>query len=130
MPSAKPPVTKECLVCGTSFGVQPYRAASALYCCAHCRQTGIARSTAVKRADSLRNRGGNKTYKKWFGKHLHRVVAEQILGRQLNRHEVVHHRDGNKLNNDPSNLEITTQPDHINAHRAHMMQRRKIAAGY
>lgn len=36
----------------------------------------------------------------------HRIVMEQQLGRPLKRHEIVHHKDGNRQNNDPSNLEI------------------------
>lgn len=34
----------------------------------------------------------------------HRLVMEQKLGRLLERHEVVHHIDGVKGNNDPNNL--------------------------
>lgn len=36
----------------------------------------------------------------------HRLVAEQKVGRALLPGEQVHHIDGNKLNNDPSNLEV------------------------
>lgn len=36
----------------------------------------------------------------------HRLVMEQTIGRYLERHEVVHHIDGNPLNNAPSNLEL------------------------
>lgn len=36
----------------------------------------------------------------------HRLVMEAVLGRLLEADEVVHHRDENKQNNDPSNLEI------------------------
>lgn len=36
----------------------------------------------------------------------HRYVMEQHLGRALYKHENVHHKDGNKLNNDISNLEL------------------------
>lgn len=41
-----------------------------------------------------------------------RVVMERVLGRPLRAHENVHHRDGDKLNNDPPNLElwVKTQP--------------------
>lgn len=34
----------------------------------------------------------------------HRLVAEEMLGRQLLPGEVVHHRDGHKSNNLPENL--------------------------
>lgn len=36
----------------------------------------------------------------------HRYVMEQIIGRLLLPGEVVHHKDGNRLNNDPANLEL------------------------
>jgi hypothetical protein len=36
----------------------------------------------------------------------HRYVASQTIGRPIKEDEVVHHRDGNKLNNDPLNLEV------------------------
>ena len=35
----------------------------------------------------------------------HRLVMEQKLGRLLHPKEVVHHRDGNPMNNHPDNLE-------------------------
>jgi hypothetical protein len=42
----------------------------------------------------------------------HRLVMAEILGRPLAPDEVVHHKDGNRLNNDPTNLELwnTGQP--------------------
>jgi len=36
----------------------------------------------------------------------HRLIIAKILGRPLEKWEQPHHRDGNKLNNDPSNLEL------------------------
>jgi hypothetical protein len=46
----------------------------------------------------------------------HRLVMEGILGRLLDPEEVVHHLDGNGLNNDPANLELTTQSAHMRDH--------------
>ncbi|KKN31726.1 hypothetical protein LCGC14_0821110 [marine sediment metagenome] len=36
----------------------------------------------------------------------HRYVMEQMLGRKLRKGEMVHHKDGNKTNNAPQNLEV------------------------
>ena len=46
----------------------------------------------------------------------HRYVASCILGRPLQPGEVVHHKDGNKLNNDPGNLEIMSATEHKRLH--------------
>lgn len=44
----------------------------------------------------------------------HRLVMEAKLGRFLARHEVVHHIDGNPLNNHPDNLmAFQSNPEHL-----------------
>jgi hypothetical protein len=43
----------------------------------------------------------------------HRLVMEAHIGRYLDREEHVHHRDGDKLNNQIKNLEIVT---HVRPH--------------
>ena len=47
----------------------------------------------------------------------HRWLMEQHLGRKLERHEHVHHRDGDTHNNDLSNLELLTKSEHFKVHR-------------
>jgi hypothetical protein len=51
----------------------------------------------------------------------HRVIAEALLGRVVRAAEVIHHRDGNTLNNDPSNLDVMDRGSHT---RHHHQQRR------
>lgn len=46
----------------------------------------------------------------------HRYVMEQALGRRLASTEIVHHVDGNKLNNALENLELTTRDLHPKEH--------------
>ena len=49
----------------------------------------------------------------------HRVVAERTIGRRLRRGEIVHHIDGDKQNNDGSNLEVhATAAEHHYEHRS------------
>lgn len=46
----------------------------------------------------------------------HRYIMEIHLGRKLKRQEIIHHIDGNKLNNNISNLKLTTQNNHMKIH--------------
>jgi hypothetical protein len=54
--------------------------------------------------------GGGKT------RDLHRVIMERALGRTLTADEVVHHIDGNKLNNSPDNLTVMSKKAHSRLH--------------
>lgn len=59
-----------------------------------------------------------RTKGKYRQKHLHRVVAEQLLGRPLEKGEVVHHIDRNKKNCSPDNIEVcSSQSDHCKIHK-------------
>lgn len=70
------------------------------------------------------------TYRKYKGRHYHRVVAEQMLGRPLVKGEIVHHKDGDIHNNNPSNLEVMTQSEHMKRHITAMLAERKKKHGF
>jgi hypothetical protein len=54
----------------------------------------------------------------------HQVVMESKLGRPLVDGEVVHHIDEIKSNNDPMNLQLTSQAEHIRKHLPEMHRAR------
>jgi hypothetical protein len=47
----------------------------------------------------------------------HRLVAEQMIGRPLRPGEVPHHKNHDKTDNRPENLEVTTRAGHGVLHR-------------
>lgn len=62
--------------------------------------------------------GKGEGYLKLHGRHLHRTIAEQKIGRPLRQGEIVHHIDGDKRNNSPENLEVLeNQREHLLIHR-------------
>lgn len=46
----------------------------------------------------------------------HILVAEQTLGRNLTKDEVVHHINGDKQDNHPENLEVCKRSEHVHHH--------------
>jgi hypothetical protein len=77
----------------------------------------MTRGVRTKLRDARLGKGECKGYSKIYGNLAHRVVAEQMLGRPLTQNEVVHHRDGNRYNNEPENLVVfPTVGDHTRFH--------------
>jgi hypothetical protein len=60
-----------------------------------------------------RNGSGWKKYRK-----EHIIVMESHLGRKLRKGEIVHHIDGNRQNNDISNLSLLNHRKHRDAHQS------------
>ncbi len=123
-------VTLTCVICNATFSVRLSRVDSAKYCDYECHQVGEGRKGGKIGGAVMHARSQGKAYLKTQGRHTHRVLMEQILGRPLVRGEIVHHIDGNKLNNDPSNLQLlASQADHARLH-AYCAKRRVNLNGH
>ena len=98
-----------------------FRGKSRTFSDAHCEAISKGRSAwAEENAHgfSIRpngyveyTRGPNK------GRSVHAVSMEARLGRRLLEDECVHHIDGDKLNNEDSNLALVTRSGHARLHR-------------
>ncbi len=55
-------------------------------------------------------------------KRIHTQIVEKKLGRKIKKSEVIHHRDGNKRNWRPSNLNVMSRSSHS---RLHFLMRKR-----
>lgn len=116
-----------CEECGKpiSMSESQFKRSERHFCSRQChmkqmnRELNPYRMTPEVRAklrESRLNSGECKTYEKTYGRHTHRIIAEQKIGRSLKPGEIVHHIDGNKRNNNPDNLVVMTQSEHCRLH--------------
>ncbi len=111
----KPPPTFQCQLCGktkerylcrTKDGRHTSYNMKQKFCSKECgwkgrpwrpiSPEGYIHSSGYRR---LHLRGGKKAFQ-------HRVFMAETLGRPLKKFENIHHKDGDRLNNSPSNLEL------------------------
>jgi HNH endonuclease len=103
-----------CLHCGAPITKTPFQAARSRTQKFFCN---MACSSAHTRTGTITNQGYRAFSFNYETLFEHRLVMEQHLGRKLLPDEDVHHKDGNRLNNSPDNLEVLDHSAHTRRHR-------------
>jgi hypothetical protein len=148
-------IKKNCLVCNKEFETYPchIKAGKGKYCSKKCsmsetnkKLTLSGRQTRFKKGASPHNKKGfsfqksrlnGKVYKLIYKPEHpfatkkgyvreHRLVIEENIGRILLESEVVHHIDGNSLNNSLENLQLMTFTEHCRLHTKDNVHKRWI----
>lgn len=122
------PIQTKCDRCGINIEMPPsqFKRSKRHFCSQQCGMKTLNEElnpgrmnpeTREKLREHHLGLGEGKSYAKTYGRHTHRVIAEEKIGRQLLPGEVVHHVDENKRNNEPENLMVfSSQAEHAAWH--------------
>ena len=134
-------ITRTCNTCGIAFelpvwaGPTKERPRQGLYCSRDCKNKGVSKRVSRPLGGKCISNSGYvmvRVERAWdHGKRKqtsgykaeHRIIVEAEIGRKLTKDEQVHHKNGNKQDNSPENLELLTNSEHQRKHGNAITQR-------
>jgi len=101
-----------CEQCGVQYLVKPSRKAKSRFCSVRCRANHDRGRQKVSGDVFVGHNGYRLRKTNGLREREHRLTVEEVLGRPLLPSEIVHHRNGNRSDNRPENLEVMSSRDH------------------
>lgn len=111
---------QECEKCGKAFYVPNWekkKQGPRRYCSQRCHHAAMRGRELVKGSRYVNQQGYVMVkvgIREW--KAEHRITMERILGRTLTSNEHVHHKNGNRADNRPKNLQVLSNSEHQKLH--------------
>lgn len=108
----------KCQTCGIKFTVTNQQIMNpnwGNYCSKKCMGDATPQRYKKNGYWCIKATGHPRAYESSFY-YEHILVMEEKIGRYINKNEIVHHKDGNRLNNNLNNLELKTRSEHASFH--------------
>jgi len=110
-------IDKKCLTCGKSFKIIPSRKNFAKFCSYKCYWKAMKGKNHWNwKSGHIDKRGYKIIYVNSKPTREQRFVMEKYLKRALKKREIVHHINGNKIDNRIENLKVMSNSEHRKLH--------------
>lgn len=104
-----------CVICNkkTKLNTIQIQSGKAKYCSHKCEKS-LSKGRFFKNGYICVKSNHSKNYDGYYYEHI--LIMENHINRFLEKHEIVHHKDGNRANNALDNLQLMSKSEHAKLH--------------